>query len=133
MDRTDGPFVGSGTGLDTWRVRPGQDVRTCSYCGSVNPDDFMAAVRAGAVVGPTDKNYKVYLHEALSAEELASRDPALHSMTGKHLGKFYTVHLSPGHSAEFVGLWREGRVAWGAPGYPYSRLYLPGLAAEPTE
>ena len=28
--------------------------RTCSYCGSVEPGEFMQAVRDGVEVGPTD-------------------------------------------------------------------------------
>lgn len=43
----------------TWRLERG--LRTCSYCGSMHPDEFMAAVEAGARVTPTDKNYKVYI------------------------------------------------------------------------
>ena len=45
-------------GPDTWR-----DDDTCSYCGSLNPDVFMAHLEAGDIeVGTTDKNYKVYVH-----------------------------------------------------------------------
>jgi hypothetical protein len=33
----------------------------CSFCGSMPPDDFMAAVKAGAEIGPTDKSYKFYV------------------------------------------------------------------------
>lgn len=35
--------------------------RGCSFCGSLPPDDFMAAVKAGAEIGPTDKSYKLYV------------------------------------------------------------------------
>lgn len=35
--------------------------RGCSFCGSMSPDDFLAAVKSGAEVGPTDKNYKLYV------------------------------------------------------------------------
>ena len=34
---------------------------TCSYCGSISPEKFFEAVKAGAKLGPTDKNYKVYI------------------------------------------------------------------------
>lgn len=37
---------------------------TCSYCGSLSPEQFFAAIEAGAELGPTDKNYKVYVHRA---------------------------------------------------------------------
>jgi|GEM_PF-1478368 len=35
--------------------------RVCSYCGSMHPDDFIKAVESGCKLGPTDKNYKVYV------------------------------------------------------------------------
>jgi hypothetical protein len=35
--------------------------RSCSYCGSIHPDDFFAAIEAGSELGPTDKDYKVYI------------------------------------------------------------------------
>lgn len=38
-----------------------RDDRTCSYCGSMHPDDLFAAIEAGSEVGPTDKSYKVYV------------------------------------------------------------------------
>lgn len=50
-----------------WIVRRG--ARSCSYCGSLHQDDFMAAVRAGARLGPTDKSYKVYIDLAESMPE----------------------------------------------------------------
>jgi len=38
---------------------------SCRYCGSLNPDTFMARVEAGDVkLGSTDKNYKVYVENA---------------------------------------------------------------------
>jgi hypothetical protein len=45
---------------DEWRIEPGGG-RTCSYCGSIHPDEFFAAVAAGARIGPTDKDYKAYV------------------------------------------------------------------------
>jgi hypothetical protein len=33
----------------------------CTFCGSMPPDEFMTAVKAGAEVGPTDKSYKLYV------------------------------------------------------------------------
>lgn len=35
---------------------------TCSYCGSLSPEQLFAAIEAGCELGPTDKNYKVYVH-----------------------------------------------------------------------
>ncbi len=37
------------------------DDETCSYCGSMSPDEFFRLVDAGAEVTPTDKNYKAYI------------------------------------------------------------------------
>ena len=34
---------------------------TCSYCGSISPDVFFQAIEDGCELGPTDKNYKVYV------------------------------------------------------------------------
>jgi hypothetical protein len=38
-----------------------RDDGTCSYCGSISPATLFAAIEAGFEVGPTDKNYKVYV------------------------------------------------------------------------
>lgn len=35
--------------------------RTCSYCGSLHPQDFLDAAAAGAEITPTDKSYKAYI------------------------------------------------------------------------
>lgn len=47
---------------DHWReptkMRPH---RTCSFCGSLHPMDFMVAMLNGALVTPTDKDYKAYI------------------------------------------------------------------------
>lgn len=38
---------------------------TCTFCGSLNPETFMKRLEAGDIeVGPTDKNYKVYVRNA---------------------------------------------------------------------
>lgn len=48
--------------------------RSCSYCGSLHPDRFMELVRAGWIVGPTDKSYKAYLAKPYTvAEKTAQR------------------------------------------------------------
>jgi hypothetical protein len=53
--------LGSRSGNDEWNERRPGAGRQCSYCGSLHPDDFFAAVEAGAELGPTDKSYKVYI------------------------------------------------------------------------
>lgn len=95
-------------GPDSWESGCGliTQVSGCTWCGSMNPDDFMKSVRAGTVIGPTDKSYKLYVGGS-GAE-----------------GKFYTRHLSPEQGREFYQLWRSGKVNWSS--LPYSNLYLPG-------
>lgn len=41
---------------DPYHISP-----TCSYCGSISQEAFLAAVEAGLEVTPTDKNYKMYV------------------------------------------------------------------------
>lgn len=64
-------------GPDRWvagrgLVHQGQEP-SCSFCGSLHPDRFMELVRAGWVVGPTDKSYKAYLHAPLTEQNKATR------------------------------------------------------------
>lgn len=41
------------------------DRNTCSYCGSMNPDELMGLLETGeAELSPTDKDYKVYVQRA---------------------------------------------------------------------
>jgi len=55
--------VGGTPNEDRWVSDRGRDrgYRHCTYCGSLEPSEFLAAVLAGAEVGPTDKGYKVYI------------------------------------------------------------------------
>lgn len=99
MDRADGPYRGAGQNLDHY------DHRGCSYCGSMDPEKFMQAVRDGVEVGPTDKSYKVYVGGA-----------------GQ---KFYTAHFAPEQAIEFRDLYLAGEVNMGYPGRFYNPLYLP--------
>lgn len=64
---------------DHWRSD-----RTCSYCGSLHPDDFMRRVSAGETIGTTTKTYKAYLDAPWA--------------------KFYFQHLSVEQRQEFVRL-----------------------------
>jgi len=98
---------------DHWRDEGG-NLRTCSYDGSLHPDDFLRLVREHTEVGPTDKSYKFYVH---AADEHV-----------RGAGKFYTHHLSKEQGDEFITLWEEGKVLWGYPGRPYVRLFIPHTA-----
>lgn len=58
MDVEGSPFRGAGKNLDSYR-----EDGTCSYCGSLDPAILFARLEAGDVeLGPTDKNYKVYVN-----------------------------------------------------------------------
>lgn len=84
-----------------WRYDEGPDTYIdgrCSYCGSVEPGEFLQAVRDGVEVGPTDKNYKAYL--------------AGHR-------KFYYQHLSAEQRREFIDLYNDNTMKVGYPGYFY--------------
>ena len=63
-------------GLDDWKMGHGivgQRYPGCTFCGSLHPDTFMELVEAGAVVGPSDKAYKAYLHAAVDETMVAAR------------------------------------------------------------
>lgn len=84
-----GPF-----GLAQWR-----EDQTCSGCGSLSEDAFMAAVRRGDEIVPTDKNYKVYV--------------------GNSRHRFYFQHLSPEGRSEFIDRLNARLVKFGFPGHFY--------------
>lgn len=105
------PEAYGGLNSDTYREGRGGLVgqaRGCSYCGSMSPDDFMEAVRAGTKIGPTDKNYKAYV--------------------GEMEGKFYFQHLSDDQKKEFIDLLNDKKVNLGYPGYFYNLPYFASVA-----
>lgn len=73
-------------GHDTWRVLPNGD-RTCSFCGSAHPDDWLRIMRSAAdpesktTIDRSDKGYKFYCHQEGVSNAL---DGAI---------KFYTWHI----------------------------------------
>lgn len=79
---------------DSWR-----DDRSCSYCGSMHPDDVLAAVKAGEKLGPTDKNYKVYVGNASK--------------------KAYFQHFAMEHRLEFIRLHNDLTMRVDYPGHFY--------------
>lgn len=96
---------------DSWYRRYGRKgPRSCTYCGSLHPDDFMDVVRTGSgKIGPTDKNYKVYVtiptllytptstftnHDGKKVVQKLPKTPATL--------KFYFQHLSEDDRREFV-------------------------------
>lgn len=78
---------------DRWR-----EDNTCSYCGSLNPDEFLRRAEASEQLGPTDKNYKVYV---------GARD------------KFYFQHLDETQQQRFVDLHNAKKLAVDYPGHFY--------------
>lgn len=100
----EGPYTFAGKDIDTFR-----DDDTCSYCGSLNPDTFMRVVKAEEVVlGPTDKNYKVYV---------------MNEKVDSHR-KFYFQHLSTEQKHRFIELLNEKKIKLGYPGHFYKKPFF---------
>ena len=91
---------------------------TCSYCGSLSPDQFFAAIEAGAEVGPTDKNYKAYV----SGEGTPRTDGA---------AKFYYQHLDQAGRNRFIDLFNAKKMKIGEPGYFYVTPFFCAPVADP--
>lgn len=87
-------------GGDSWR----EDDRSCSYCGSIHPDAFMAEIAKGTEIVPTDKNYKVYVGTASQ--------------------KFYFQHLSTAQKQQFVDYLNAKAIKLATPGYFYVRPFF---------
>lgn len=86
--------------LDEWTF-----VKTCTFCGSLHPAEFLWRVEAGEPVVPTDKNYKAYLND----------DP---------WAKFYYQHLSKEQRLRFIELYNNKTMKIGMPGYFYVRPFF---------
>lgn len=78
------------------------DDNTCSYCGSMHPEDFMKALWARKELTPTDKSYKVYVHDKRAGQ------------------KFYFQHLSIPQRQQMIDLMNLGRLNLAYPGYFYT-------------
>jgi hypothetical protein len=103
--RVEGPF--KYPEYDTW-----ESDNSCSFCGSMNPDAFMAHVEAGDVeLEPTDKNYKVYV--------VLPRKPGESENTLHAHAKFYFQHLSVEQRKRFVELLNEAKLSIAYPGRFY--------------
>lgn len=110
-------------GQDSWIERPrsaNEVAPTCSFCGSLHPGKFLELVAQGWNVGPTDKNYKAYLHPArpASAQEKKPGQPVA-EVDGQVRGKFYYQHLSPSQQQQFIDLYNQGVMQIAYPGYFY--------------
>lgn len=87
---------------DSWQQFDGQ-FSHCSYCGSMNPEELLKMLRIGECsLGPTDKNYKVYIEYNKTRET-----------------KFYFQHFSEVQKQEFVELFNQKTFKICYPGYFY--------------
>jgi hypothetical protein len=101
--------AGQGVGPDTWVNR--HDTRTCSYCGSLHPDDVITRLTAGEKAGPTDKNYKLYV---------GSRDKACFQHFNKtHMDAFIALYNAASDNAE-----GKPSMNVGTPGYFYQMPFF---------
>lgn len=109
------PFHLDGPMKDVWHQRGGH--RACSYCGSMNADEFMARLEAGDVrLTPTDKRYKVYVEGA-----------------GLNGAKFYFQHMSREQQDRFIALYNEKRMRLAYPGHFYVLPFFCSSAPAPAE
>lgn len=83
-----------------------RDDGTCSYCGSINPEQLFKAIDDGVEIGPTDKEYKIYLHGQLAPQVRGAC-------------KFYFQHLIGSDMERFVELYNNKTMKIGYPGRFY--------------
>lgn len=117
--------------LDQWdnsRDVPG--MRTCSFCGSMNPNEFMAKVEAGVEVGPTDKSYKCYvqldtgINPITVTEDTGPRSTFTRTIGGVKQMKFYYQHLNEAQMLRFIELLNTRQMKIGLPGHFYVRPFF---------
>lgn len=106
------PLAPSSPVFNVGRTSTWRGDRSCSYCGSLHPDDFMAAIDAGATLVPTDKCYKVYLRTDGAAQR-----------------KFYFEHLDETQRERFFDRLNLGQLTLATPGYFYVLPFFIGRAA----
>lgn len=110
-------------GQDSWLDEPrreGEVTPVCSFCGSLHPGKFLELVAKGWAVGPTDKNYKAYLHQVFDGPMRTGipgqRLPELEQYTR---AKFYFQHFSGAQQQQFIDLYNSGSVRFSLPGHFY--------------
>ncbi len=88
---------------DVWRGDS-----TCSYCGSTKPAKILDEIRKRAVtIGPTDKNYKIYLE-----------------YPDRRTKKAYFQHFSADERKEFLELLNNKTMQIGYPKHFYVLPYF---------
>ena len=127
-----------GPDSDTWMDRDGHGWYSCSYCGSLHPDQFMEFSAKRAEVGPTDKDYKAYidLDTGKPAEDKEETSPNGNKRSWTEGGvvmlKFYFQHLTKEQRIEFVRRLNAKELNIGPPGHFY-RLSFFCVPAKPDE
>lgn len=126
----------------------------CAYCGSLNPETFMARLEAGTIeLGPTDKNYKVYVRSLNDDKFVQSYRncpqhpcPDVTDANGKvdvykcrhwtkrqrNETKFYFRHLSEAQMRRFVVLLNLRQIKFGYPGGFYVAPYFISFGPTPA-
>lgn len=107
----------------------------------MSPDQLFAAIRAGAEIGPTDKNYKIYVrvventYRMLVEGTLAARVEyaqecrvhlaALDTVRAiRGAAKFYFQHFNEDEKKRFVELINAKGIVMGYPGHFYRLPYF---------
>jgi hypothetical protein len=122
-------------GLDTWEKGHGLvgvqgDNLSCSFCGSLHPDTFMAWMEAGGEVTPTDKSYKAYIKCPLpnprygEVTEGETEGGSKFTQVYGSEAKFYFQHLSDDQKRRFVGLYNDRTMKVGYPGHFYQSPFF---------
>lgn len=97
---------------------------TCSYCGSLHPDELMRRLEAGDVeIDATDKNYKIYVsnvggtpfnqrwRNCPSGATCTGPDDCTHwESREKQWAKFYFAHLSAEQRTRFIDIYNAGKM-----------------------
>lgn len=79
----------------------------------MNPDELMVRLEIGDIeLGPTDKNYKVYVTNKDGAE------------LGREHSKFYFQHLSDDQMKRYIELHNDKKIKYGYPGYLYVQPFF---------
>lgn len=91
---------------DVWR-----EDKTCSFCGSLHPDEFFRLVEEGRKLTPTDKSYKAYVEGS-----------------GSPSGKFYFQHLDETAQKKLIDLVNEKKIVFAEPGF----FYVPPFFTRPA-
>jgi hypothetical protein len=74
----------------------------------MKPSEMLDGIRAGWVIVPTDKPYKVYVRQPEHSSQ----------------NKAYLQHLSEDQKRDFIGLYNDRTMQLGEPGYFYTMPFF---------